>query len=225
MSDESLFREVDEEVRREQLEKLWKRYGNLFIAFSVGLIVAVGAFKGWQYYQKKQAEAAGEAYVSALDLLDRGKADEARLRLTDLAGGKHKGAAVLARLRLAGMATARGKTDEAIAQLSRVADDAAADAPLRNAAKVRKAWLLAGRAKMDELKRLLAGLDVAGNPWRSAAREILALAAWRTGDLAAMNTYLDAMLNDAGTSPEARERARIMKEVIAPKLAAAGGRK
>ncbi len=225
MSDESLFREVDEEIRRERLEKLWKRYGNLFVAFSVGLIIAVAAFKGWQYYQQKQAEAAGQAYIEALNLYDAGKREEAALKLAELAAGSHKGVATLARLQQAGLAAADGKRDEAIRIYKEVAADKAVDAPLRDAARIRQAWLMVETAKPEELRSLLGGLDVAGNPWRTSAREVLALSFWRAGDLKAAQNLLNQIVTDTETPPGARERARIILAVIAPQLAGRNGAK
>jgi hypothetical protein len=220
MSEDSLIREVEEELRREQLEKLWKRYGNWFIAFSIGIIVAVAGYKGWQYYELRKARAAGEALASAMDLLATGKTEEARLKLVDIAGGGHRGAAVLARLEQAGLALGKGDRDSAMKIYAGIMNDETVDEPLRDAARVRLAWLKVDAASRDELKRLLAGLDVQGSPWRPAAREILALAAWRAGDLAEMKKLLSAAVTDPETPPAARERARIMLEVIAPRLAA-----
>ncbi len=219
MSDESLFREVDEEVRREQLEKMWKRYGNWFVAFSVGLIVAVAAFKGWQYYEKKQAQAAGAAYIDALNLYDAGKREEAALKLADLAAGSHKGVAVLARLQQAGIAAGKGDRQAAARIYAEVAADASVETPLRDLARVRQALLLADTAKADELRSILGGLDVEGNPWRALAREVLALAELREGRLKEAQKLLAAIAADPGTPAEARSRVRVMLEALAPRLA------
>ena len=62
MSDESLFREVDEEVRQDQLKKIWDRYGNIILAVCLAVIALVAGIKGWEYWQTKQAEAAAETY-------------------------------------------------------------------------------------------------------------------------------------------------------------------
>ncbi len=224
-TDDMLIREVEEELRREQLEKLWKRYGNWFIAFSLGIVVAVAAYKGWQYYEQRQARAAGEAMTEAMDLLAEGKMDEARLKLQALAGGRHKGAAVLARLEQAGLALGKGDRDTARRLYAEIAADRGVDTPLRDAARVRLAWLEVDTAAVDDLKKRLAGLDVAGSPWRPAAREILALAHWRAGELKAMQDLLSANLVDPETPPAARERARILLEAIAPRLAGSGSAK
>ena len=212
--EDALLREVDEELRRERLEKLWQRYGNLFLALSFGIVAAVGAYKGWQYYHRKQAEAAGEAYVSALDQIDAGKEEAAIAALEKLAGGSHPGGAALAKLRLAALLGRQGKRERAVALYRQVADDAAIEVPLRNAARVRHAWLMADALPRAELAKILGGLDVAGSPWRAAAREILALASLREGDRQAALSYLKQILNDPDTPMEARTRVGTLYQAL-----------
>ena len=71
MSD--IFNEVDEEVRRERLQALWKRYGNLILAILILAVAAVGGWRGYQYWEAKKAAAAGAAYDAAVTLADEGK--------------------------------------------------------------------------------------------------------------------------------------------------------
>jgi hypothetical protein len=77
LSDESLFREVDEEVRRQKVQELWNRWGNLFIAISLAVIVLVAGFKGWQYWELKRSEEAARDYFAAVQLADQGKSADA----------------------------------------------------------------------------------------------------------------------------------------------------
>ena len=56
-----IFHEVDEEVRRERLQRLWDRYSIFIIALSVLIVAGVGAWRGYQWWADKQATAAGEA--------------------------------------------------------------------------------------------------------------------------------------------------------------------
>jgi len=212
--EDALLREVDEELRRERLEKLWKRYGNLFVALSVGLVVAVAGYKGWQYYQRQQAEQAGKAYVAALDLIRDGKGDAASAALQKLAKGSHAGAAALAKLRLPALHAGKGETEKAVSLYRQVEDDSSLELPLRNAARVRHAWLVVDSASREELAKILAGLDVAGNPWRAAARELLALAALRAGDKKAARGYLKQLIDDAETPAQARSRVAVLFSLL-----------
>ena len=43
-----LFDEVDEEVRREQLKKLWDKYSIYIIALALLIIAGVGGWRGYQ---------------------------------------------------------------------------------------------------------------------------------------------------------------------------------
>ncbi len=208
--DDSLLREVDEELRRERMERLWKRYGNLFVALSFGVVAAVAGYKGWQYYQRQQAETAGQAYIAALDMIRANKTDEAIKALEKLSAGSHAAAAGLAKLRLAALLANKDETERAATLYRAIAEDTALELPLRNAARIRHGWLLADTASLDELKKILAGLDVDGNPWRAAAREILALAALRAGDSKTALAYVRQIIDDAETPVEARNRATVL---------------
>jgi len=50
-----IFHEVDEEVRREQLKKLWDRYGNYVVAAAFLLVAAVAAWRGYMWWEGKKA--------------------------------------------------------------------------------------------------------------------------------------------------------------------------
>ena len=57
-----IFHEVDEEVRREQLKKLWERYSVYIIAAAVLIVVGIAAWRGYEYWVAKRAAAAGAAF-------------------------------------------------------------------------------------------------------------------------------------------------------------------
>ena len=72
-----IFHEVDEEVRRERLQKLWDRYSIYIIGLAVLIVAAIGAWRAYQWWEAKKAAAAGAAFESALSLSDEGKHAEA----------------------------------------------------------------------------------------------------------------------------------------------------
>lgn len=209
-----LIREVSEDLRREQLEQLWKRYGNLFIAVSAAIVLLVAGYKGWQYYQARQAEAAGAQLVNAVSLIEDGKTKQAMVELDAIIEKGGGPAAALARLHKAALLSRQGKRKEAIALYEQVAADDAASTPLRDAARIRHAWLIADDADAATLKKLLAGMDVKGHAFAALAHEALALAAIRAGDMKEARRRLQAVLNAADTPPNARERARVLLESL-----------
>ena len=94
-----IFHEVDEEVRRERLQKLWERYGTYFIALAVLVVLGVGAWRGYQWWQDKQAAAAGAKFEAALVLSQQGKHSEAEAAFAEIAAKAPAGYAMLARFR------------------------------------------------------------------------------------------------------------------------------
>ena len=71
MSD--IFREVDEEVRREQLQKLWERYQNLIIAGLILILAGVGGWRIYEWWETKKAAELGAAFEAAQTLSQEGK--------------------------------------------------------------------------------------------------------------------------------------------------------
>ena len=75
-----IFSEVDEEVRRERLQKLWERYGVYLIAACVLLVAVVGGWRGYEWYEAKKAAEAGASFEAAIALADQGKIGRASCR-------------------------------------------------------------------------------------------------------------------------------------------------
>ena len=136
-----LFDEVDEEVRRDQLKKLWDQYSIYIVALAILIIAAVGGWRGYQYLEAKKAAEAGAAFDRAAELADQNKHAEAEAAFADLAAKAPSGYRILARLRTAAEIAARDK-----AAAAKLFDDIAADssvgAPERDLARIRAAQLL-----------------------------------------------------------------------------------
>ena len=79
MADEgdALIREVEEELRRERLTRLWERYGIYVIAAAAAIVLGVGGYKFWQAQKLASAQAAGSSYDRAIDLIGQSKSEEA----------------------------------------------------------------------------------------------------------------------------------------------------
>ncbi|MFT4117274.1 tetratricopeptide repeat protein [Bradyrhizobium sp.] len=208
-----LFDEVDEEVRREQLKKLWDKYSIYFIALMVLIVAAVGGWRGYQYLEGKKAAEAGAAFEKAAELSDQGKHAEAETAFTDLAAKAPAGYRALARLRAA--AEAASRDPKAAAKLY---DDVAADRSVgtewQDLAKIRAAGLLLDGASYADMQQRLETSAAPGATFRHSAREMLALSAWRNGDMTAARKWLDAIAEDGETPPGLRSRAEALQALL-----------
>lgn len=215
MSD--IFNEVDEEVRREQLKKLWERYGNYLIAVAVVVVLAVAAWRGYEYWQARKAAEAGAAYDAATALADQGKHEEAEAAFAKLATGGTSGYRMLARLREAGELAERDPK-AAVAAYDAIAADSAGQPLVSDLASIRAAFLLVDTASFDEMARRLEPLAQPSGMFRHSAREMLALSAWRNGDSAAARRWADAVKSD----PEAPNALRARMDVLTDLLPETG---
>jgi hypothetical protein len=203
MSD--IFQEVDEEVRRERLMQLWKRYGNFVVAAAVLIVLGVAGWRGYQWWEAKKAAEAGAAFNSAVVLADTGKPEEAEAAFARLASQGPAAYRLLARVREAGILAQRDPK-AAVAAYDGIAKDAAAGRSFQDLAAVRAAALLVDTAPLTEITQRLEPLSKPDDPFRHSARELLALAAFKAGDKAAAKKWFDMIEGDAETPQALRGR-------------------
>jgi hypothetical protein len=207
-----IFREIDEELRRDNLLKLWQRYGKYVIAFVVVAVAATALVVGWREYQLRQRQAEGVRYAAALGLAQQGKDKEAEAAFAGIAQSAGSGRAVLARFETAALKQKSGDTAGAAALYDDIAKDGAVDLAYRDLAT-----LFAARLEMDKDPKgsvaRLKPLTDANNPWHASALELTAIAALKEGDVAsARKTY--QQLADDLTAPQGL-RARAAEMVAA----------
>jgi hypothetical protein len=209
-----IFQEVDEEVRREQLKKLWDRYGYYIIAGCVLIIAGVGAWRGCEWWETKKAAEAGAAFEQAVMLADSGKAQEAEAAFAKIAVDGTAGYRVLARLREAAE-LAQSDPKAAIKSYDDIAADRGAGEAIQDVAALRAGFLLVDSATYAELRTRLEPLTGADRPFRYSARELLTLSAWKHGDMNAARQWADMIITDPQTPAGARSRAELLSALIA----------
>jgi hypothetical protein len=210
-----LFDEVDEDVRRDQLKKLWDQYSIYIIAGALLIIASVGGWRGYQYLEAKKAAEAGAAFDKAVELSEANKHSEAEAAFTSLAASAPSGYRMLARLRAAAELATRDP--QGAAKLyDDIAADRSADAAVQELAKVRAAGLLLETSSYPNMLTRLEAATAPGATFRHTARELLALSAWRANDTTAARRWLDLIANDGETPPSLRSRAEALQALLPP---------
>jgi hypothetical protein len=211
-----MAREIDEELRREQLLKLWDKYGTFILGAVLLVIVGVG---GWKYYEgrvQQASEAASTQFLVALSEFGAKRSEEAQKSLQDLVANAPPGYAALARLRLAANDGAQGSTLDAVAAYDRIARDEAVDPILQDFARLQIAMLKFDTITFPELRNQLSPLANDRNPWRFSARELLGMGAARGGAEFAEEArgHFQRLLKDRSAPPGVAERARVMLALL-----------
>lgn len=208
-----IFHEVDEEIRRDQLKKLWERYSIYIVALAVLTVAGIGGWRGYEYYVGKKSAAAGAAFESAVTLSEQGKHAEAEAAFAKVVTEAPDGYRVLARFRAA-TALAQVKPADAVKAYDDIAADTSVGQTFQDLAGVRAGLLLVDTAPLADLRRRLDPLAEPGRTFRHTARELLALSAWRNHDAATAKRYIDMIAGDGETPPGARARIDVLSALI-----------
>jgi hypothetical protein len=210
-----IFREIDEELRRDNLLKLWQRYGRYAIAAIVVALAVAGGIVAWRNHQLSEREAQSARYAAAMQLLRDGKnADAAKIFASVAAEGG--GYSALADFEDADLAAVSGDTKGAVADYDRIAASSNIDPQFRDIATLLS--VMNGfkdgepQAEITRLKPL----TETGNPWRALALEVTAAAQLKAGDTAAAIDSFKKLADDPTSPDGVRSRAAEMSAALKP---------
>ncbi|MGQ7794098.1 tetratricopeptide repeat protein [Faunimonas sp. B44] len=213
-SSDQFIREVDEELRRDQLRALWERFGALIIAVCVAIVLITAGYRGWLWWQARQAAESGDRYIAALRAAEAGSSDEAERIYSEIAQRGDGGYGFLARLALAGEKAKAGATEDAIAGFDAIAADGRVPAVMRDLARLRGALLALGAGDLQGAASRAEPLNQSGNPWRHMAREVVATVAYEDGDLGRARELFATIQQDAEAPQDGQTRATMMVALI-----------
>jgi hypothetical protein len=222
MSD--IFNEVDEDVRRDKAEDLWRRYQTPIFVVAFLIVAATGA---WSYYQDKRLKTAEEAnarYTAAVTLAEAGKNVEAAAAFDEIAKGGAKGYATLARIRAAEV---RPDKAQALAELNAIGEDPNVDKLSQQIALLRAALIVLDGDDRQKLERALGPLMTSDGAFRYSAQEWNGLDALFNDDYDEAERVFEQVLNNADAPQSMRQRAAAYKGLLhakrGPKPAPAAG--
>lgn len=200
---DSFVEEVNEEVRRDRLYGLLRRYGWIAVLVILG-IVGGAAFSEYRKAQSRAAaEGLGDAMLSALAV------DESTGRAAALAGidpSTPTSAAVLRLMTAAEQANA-GDDAAAIGTLDALAIDGDVPQIYRQLAQFKSITLQGTDTPLEERRQALEAMAQPGNGLRLLAGEQLALIDIETGDPQAAIDRYQAIIEDAEVSSDLQQRA------------------
>lgn len=212
-TNEAFLREVDDELRRDQLVGFWERYGKLAIGGLIAFLVALAGFLFWQNRREENAGLAGEKMQAALDSLADGNKAAAAAPLAQLAQSDRPAYATLARFEQADLALARKDQKGAAAIFAGVASDASLAKPFRDLALVRQTSAEYDSLKPQAVIDRLRPLAVAGNPWFGSAGEMVGVAYLRSGRRDLAGRMFGAIARDPQVPQSIRQRSVQMASV------------
>ena len=176
-----LLREVQEDLRQERLEKLWKAYGVYIVAGLVGIVLLTVAFVFWRDYRTSQRANESAAYETAVQNINQGKRDQGIAQLEALAkeGGTYNGMAALNKASV--LAEKSATKAEAVALYQSISKNKAYDATIRYLAGYYAVLHQVDTENSDVLLEQLPLLMVGANPWSVMVTELKAVLTLKAG--------------------------------------------
>jgi hypothetical protein len=205
MSQDNIFREVDEELRSDRIRSLWRRFMPVVIGAAVLVVAAVAVNEGWTWYHSNNAAQSSDELYAAFEAIDGGDLAAAQAQLDTLIANGSGSYPMLARFRKAGVLAQEGKPAEAVALYDTLANDLS-DTRLRELALVLGGTILVDSGSLADVQGRLETVASEGGLLRNAARESLGLALYKAGQYSAAQQNFEAVLNDPLTQSQTRNR-------------------
>jgi hypothetical protein len=173
---ETFLKEVDEELRREQTLRFFKRYGWWIGALFVAFLAAIAGWMWWQEHRQAEIGAQGEELTAALDSLEAGNRNAAAPKLAELSNSPIVGYRVAALFARANSEIAANHIPAAVATLRGIAADQEFDEVYRQAALIRQTQLEFDGLPPQQVVQRMRPLAAANSPWLGTAGELLGVA-------------------------------------------------
>lgn len=180
-SSDTFLREVDENLRRDQLRDMAKKYGWLLIVALVLFLAAVGGWLYWQERQRSEAAEKSEVLAQVYADIGTGKLGTAPQRLDALANEGEGAVRASALFTRAAVALEQNDRSTAISQYRQIAGDDDLPTAYRDLAQVRATSLEFDALKPEQVIERLQPLAKPGNPWFGSAGELVAMAMVKQG--------------------------------------------
>ena len=213
-NDDSFIREVNEELRSDQMKGAWRRFGRYIIAVAVLIVLGTIGKVAYEYWDSNASSGAGDQFLAAMKLADENKTDEALAALDKLEKEGHGAYPVLARMRAATVQSQKGDNAGAIASFQTIAKDKSVPAAVQDAAKMRAGWLLIENGTYEQVSAAVEEMAVPGNAFRHSAREALGLAAYKGGNMAQARQWFQSIVDDVDSPRNVANRAHMMLDLI-----------
>ncbi len=222
-SQEDVFlREVDDELRRDEMLSFWGRYKKLLIGGLVGGLALFAGVLWWGQYQRSAAGAVGDSFEKGLDAIEAKNYAEGAKALEAVAASDNEGYRGLALINQATAALAQNDSKKAIGLFAKAAQDTSLDQPTRDFALVRQTHLEMDQIKPQDIVARMTPIAVKDNAWFGHAGEMLAIAKMKMGQKADAGKIYAALYKEDSVPETIRSRAVQQASVLGIDVSDAG---
>ncbi|PKR55365.1 tetratricopeptide repeat protein [Thalassospira marina] len=211
-----IFQEVEEDLKRERTERLWRKYGKVVVAVAAVIVLGVAGREGWKSYEHSTRIENGTRFANALELVNAGP-DKSQAALdafdTIIAKGDD-GFVALGHFQKARIFLSQNETEKAVTELEAIASDSDVDKVYRDLAVVQIAMNSGTADNADVLIARLKPIAVPENTWYHSAREMMAVLNIAAGKKDEAKSLLTELADDKTAPADMRGRASELLKAI-----------
>jgi hypothetical protein len=217
---DSFTESIMDEIRNENMKKLWNKYGKAVTILCVGLFFAVGAYNMWKSNDTEEREAISMRFVEVQNMIMAGEERKAIRELSELSSVKKREYAVLARLEKAAI-LAKSKDREAIDVYKSIADDKKIDVMFRDLAYILYVNtfldVAEGKSDLEKIPNIIDRLtddSIQNGPWSLIAKESLAFCYIKVRNKRKAHEVLESLVTTEGIPADMLNRCRILRQSV-----------
>lgn len=218
MSD--IFHEIEEDLRREKLDKFWEKYRFRIISGLVIIVVGVTGYLWWGEATERRNAALSDEYLAASELMTSGNEEAGMAALEEIIANRAGGYVVLAAMQKAAKLASDGQTDEAVRAYDAIRSSNKTEDVLGQLAAIKAGWLLVESEDYASMTARLGDIAYAGDegPWAAAATEILAYSAVRAENYEEAEGLYNKIRNMRSATMGIIGRTAEMLSIIQPRI-------
>lgn len=213
MSD--ILKEIDEELRREHMAALWRKYKVPLLGTIALIILGTATFTTWKQHKESREVALSVALGSLATRPGMTEEQKVESFLAFSKQNPQSGQGVLAQMTAIGGLIKDGKRDAAIEQLDSLANDSYANQLTKDYARLVRIQLLLDTGDPVALRQQLAPLAENGQPWRYNARMMQGLLYGKHGDYVRARDLFKALGDSSDAPTTTREEAKLLARYYA----------
>ena len=206
-TNQTFLREVDENLRRDQVRDTVRRYGGWLIGALLLFLVAVAGWLYWQERQRQAAERDSEQIAAIYKDIGAANLTTVPRRLDQVAATSGDVARATALFTRAAVAIEQNDRPTAVAKYRAIATDSGLPQPYRDLATVRGTALEFDALKPDQVVARLQPLTKSGEPWFGSAGEMTGMALIKQGKTAEAGRLFASIAADTKVPDSIRSRA------------------
>ena len=207
-----IFDEVSEELKQDQLIKLWKKYSKLIIILILFIIISLVSYQAYVIWNKKKIEAISNQYFQALEKLEDKKYSKSHSLFLNNSQNHKSGYSILSLFGLAETNYQNGKIDEMILNYKTIYDDESIDIFYRNLSRILSV-LKDNSSSFDQQKLLLEPILRSPNMLQILAAELEVLLFIKFDKINEAKKALDVLLKRSDISFEQKNRLELINKI------------